>query len=307
MRIIMKTRVLVSVALALACLCQAGAASAGYYHTSYTPSTSYLDLTSNKSKSFGGDAMFSWGGPGTSGEQETVNSFKQQSSNDYQSGMNTNYDGSKFKDNESTGGTLSNHGFKKEDMCLVNYNGKDYYQFTLNLSQDSTSPGESLDDFKIYYSSNGTLNDYSNNYLHDSSASYGKAGLAFDMDNQTDSTGKSMGDMSILMDSSKSSKYTFSVLASNFDKVNGNDYIYIYSTMGKTGDTCKGLYSSCKDRDTGNKVGDLSYKSNGDTEEWTVDKCKPKPCGDHHAPEPQTLAMLGLGMLGMVWSRRRSA
>ena len=287
---IRKIRVLAGTAVAFAFLWQLGTAAA---------TTSYLDLTNNKTESLG-DAIFGWGGPASKGIQETVNSMSQGTGSYIQSGMNTNY-GTKFKNNDYMGGSMSNHGFQKDDMCVVTIGGKDYYQFTLNLSQDTSSPGESMDDFKIYYSSSGSLNNYTSSGLQGGT-------LAFNMDTQKNG-GKSVGDVSVLMDSDTkhSSTYTVSVLASDFKGAKDSDYIYLYSTMGSTGDNCKGSKnSSCTDYSTHKKVGDLSYKSNGGSEEWSVDKCKPG-CGGNTVPEPETLALMGLGIIGLVISKRRTA
>lgn len=346
---ILKVRVLVSMAVALACLWQAGRANAGSScatpDTNSPISTCYFDLTASPSSTQAPASAVLNGGifqvPGSNSPvvgtgvlnpfvriQETANGSTLKS-NGIESGFNT---GAAVKntgvktgtllDDHDNGNTNWNHAIQLGDLCKVTVNGIDYYQFSLDINEqgNTKNSGLSLDEFKLYYADSGTISSFTG--ANDTSG-YSNFALTGATEAYNIDAGPG-GDASILMDynnfsgSGKGIDLQALVPVSNFAGAAANSYIYLYSKFGATGNTCitnKTTNSSCMTPDgttgTGKsigtasdtKAGSLSMLADAGFEEWST-ACYKQGCT---VPEPHTLALMGLGMLGLLITRRRVA
>jgi hypothetical protein len=238
--------------------------------------------------------------------------------------MNSGINTGTLLDDHDNGGTNWNHAIQLGDLCKVTVNGVDYYQFSLDINEqgNKTNAGLSLDEFKLFYADSGSLSSFTGANDNSGYTDFNISGatLAYNMDNGPG------GDASILMDyrnfsgSGKGIDLQALVPVTNFANASANSYIYLYSKFGATGNTCltnKTTDSSCMTPDgttgTGTsigtakdtKAGSLSMMADAGFEEWSL-TCKQPGC-DHTVPEPQTMALMGLGVIGMVLTRRRVA
>ena len=222
-------------------------------------------------------------------------------------------------DDHDNGGSNWNHAIRLSDIATVNVGGVDYYQFILDINEQGNdkNAGLSLDEFKVFYSGRNDLSVTSGDC--NTGAGYSTCelanadGMAYNMDASPG------GDASILMDYNNFSGSGYGVdlsalvPVSNFAQASPNDYIYLYSTFGATGGKClaKGNQSSdCMTPDptdpTGKgqsisnvpgHAGDLNMMADAGFEEWSIRKA---------VPEPETLGLMGLGILSLVIMRRRT-
>lgn len=238
-------------------------------------------------------------------------------------------------DDHDNGGSNWNHAIRLGDLCKVTVGNADYYQFSLDINEQgntkySDNSGLSMDEFKLFYSDSSTIDTWhytdSNNDPSTGFSSFqlDGANLAYDMD------GALGGDASILMDyrnfsgSGRGIDLQALVPVTNFAGATANSYVYLYSTFGATKDKClnptdsngnitgdstcmtpdgSGGDKSISPASNPTKAGSLSMVADAGFEEWSM-SCKYTGC-NHTVPEPETLALVGLGFLGMVATRRR--
>lgn len=225
-------------------------------------------------------------------------------------------------DDHDNGNTNWNHAIQLGSLATVNVNGVDYYQFILDINEqgNTSNAGLSMDEFKLFYANSGAISSTSGTCSDATGSGFSDCGiagatLAYNMD---DSPG---GDASILMNYNNFSGSGYGVdlqalvPVSNFAGASASSYVYLYTKFGATGTTCKSNNgngtSPCMTLDAnGNDVpvsqtaGNLNMLADAGFEEWST-ICKTGGCVT--VPEPETLALLGIGIIGMVLTRRRVA
>lgn len=260
-------------------------------------------------------------------------------SNGIEAGFNTSADvkntgaaAGTLLDDHDNGNTNWNHAIRLGDIGTVTVGGIQYYDFILDVNEqgNSTNSGISLDEFKVFFANSGTLKDFTgnNDTLGASNFDLTGATLAYNMDgptggnsgvNTTDCmslgiSGDCGGDASILMDYKNFSGSGLGVDLSalvpvaNFVNADGtvasaDSYVYLYSKFGATGNKCKTGSTDCPFGNNvdqnGNPIdhthaGKLNYAADAGFEEWSV----------RSVPEPETLALMGIGLIGFLLRRR---
>jgi len=169
------------------------------------------------------------------------------------------------------------HSLKLGDLATVNVNGVDYYQFTLDIDEPNNGPKRyiSLDMMDLYIANRGDIESYA--------ALTGEGTLKWSLDGAGDATvyldggnlssGNGGDDMEALIPTSA------------FAGVDPNKYLYLYSKFGAT----SGMQA------------DPNFDSDASFEEWRALRGGPPT-----ASEPATMSLLGLGLAGLLASRRRS-
>jgi hypothetical protein len=172
------------------------------------------------------------------------------------------------------------HSLELSDMFVVNKNGKNYYEFALDINQTSSNSYLSLDQIKIYM---GNVPNYNSNILTTSAfpkvwdLDVGANGNSTILLNYALNPGSGKGDMLAYIP-------VFS-LPQGYDSEQYK-YVYFYSSFGAYNQSYNGI---------------SSWKSNDGFEEWSVDP------PTRVVPEPATLSLFGLGLLGLVFKKKKIA
>ena len=293
-----------------------------------SPTTCYIDLTTSPSSSgvpVGSPAVLNGGifstpdianslGKGTIVGTGVFQPFVRiqeggtGSGNGVEQGFNTNGTG-RYLDNHDKGDTNWNHAIKLSEVgqvCLSG--GACYYEFLLDINEQGNdkNAGLSLDEFKLFTAASGTLTEVTGT---DDTKGYNPllnimgANLRYDMD------GVGGGDASILMDyanySGSGNGVDLQVLVPvlNFANAGANDFVYLFSKFGVTGNTCNinnPNHQTCVTPGGGtisSKAGSLDFSQDAGFEEWSMRK-------QAQVPLPGVPLLIGIALAGLAFTRR---
>jgi len=231
-----------------------------------------LDLTSDNSGSINGAQFWSIYPKGTG--TGVIDAFVEIGANtDVIRAYNTIVDG--VLDNTNT--DQFNHELLLSSVPIVTLeDGINYREFLLDINQQGNHPYLTVDEIQVFRSS--TANQSKETFTGGIVDITG--GLVYQMD--------AGGNSTILLDfnhgSGSGDMFTY-IPDSLFSSKTG-DYVYLYSQLG--GDSFKGV----------------AYPNNDGHEEWAVQK---GATTNPPVPEPATMSLLGLGLLGLVGFRRKKA
>jgi hypothetical protein len=176
-----------------------------------------------------------------------------------------NTDGAVEFDTVSGGHT---HALLLSDIPVVTFGGTKYREFLLDINQNVTHHILSLDELTFYQAATGTLTNYSPNFVTRNSTNPAFGTPIYDLD--------AGGDNYVKLDDNfgaGSGKGDMLLFVPNSVFGAGN-YIYLYSMCGDTINGADGF------------------------EEWAIGS------GGPIIPEPTTICLLGLGVLGLLKKRR---
>lgn len=209
--------------------------------------------------------------------------------NNTETGMNT--DAQTPPDDTKSG--IWTHSIQVGDLQVVNKGGVDYYVFSLDINEPNNDPDWflTLNELKIH-----TVDASAGGALATEADVIAAAGhtLNYDMDGTSDQT--------IYMNygvSNKGSGETdidFYIPTSFFAGADASDYIYMVANFGLAGDT-NGL-------DSGDGFEEI-HALTGTTTTSSTTSSSSTTSTTSTAPEPGTIALFGMGLIGLAAARRK--
>jgi hypothetical protein len=166
------------------------------------------------------------------------------------------------------------------NLKVVNRNGKDYYQFLLDINQESARPLLTLNELEIYLGNAPDLLSYSPNRSGGGTGFGPNSSFVYDLDENTDNaidlnynlnSGSGSGDMWAYIPKAK-----FDAAHTGADA--NNDYVYLYSKFG------------------------IPHANNDGYEEWSGVEGP-----NNNVPEPSSLVAFLCFSTGLLGSRRHRA
>ena len=186
------------------------------------------------------------------------------------------------------------HSITYSQLGIVNKGGIDYYVFTLDINEPNG--GQSLltiNQLRIY-----SVDASAGGALADETAVQGAAGstLHYNLDGTSDQT--IYTDYAVSNTGSGESDVDFYIPTSFFASASGSDYLYMVINSGLSGDT-NGLDSADGFEEVRAFFGTTTTTSTTSTSSSTSSTTTST------SPEPGTIALFGMGLIGLAAARRK--
>jgi len=218
--------------------------------------------------------------------------------NDTEMGMNTDAQNPPY----DTKAGIWTHSITYGQLGIVNKGGIDYYVFTLDINENN-GPSEllTIEELRIY-----SVDAAAGGALADEAAVQGGAGstLHYNLDGTSDQTVYT--NYTVSNTGSGESDVDFYIPVSFFAGASSTDYLYMVINAGMSGNT-DGLDSSDGFEEVRAFFGTTSSSSttSSSTSSTTSSSTTSTTSTSSTAPEPGTIALFGMGLIGLAAARRK--
>jgi len=220
-----------------------------------------------------------------------IEPFLRWQANNTETGMNTDAQTPPY----DTKAGIWTHSITYSQLGIVNKNGIDYYVFTLDINEPNQDQAFlTLNELRIY-----SVDASAGGALADEVAVQGAAGstLHYNLDGTQDQT--IYTDYRVSNTGSGESDVDFYIPTSFFAGASGTDYLYMVVNSGLAGDT-NGLDSADGFEEVRAFFGTTSTSSTTSSSSTTSTTSTTST-----APEPGTIALFGMGLIGLAAARRK--